>query len=68
MQTVRIFVILTAVLIVGAATVALAYGLVWTGAPMWQAVIGPMILVLILAFRWLEHRKVSAARRAADLD
>ena len=68
MQTLRFYVILSAVLIAAGATVALAYGLAWIGAPVWQAAIGPALLVLMLLVRWIEHRKVSTARKGADFD
>mgnify|MGYP003407059752 len=53
----RLIILIAFAVIGGAATIALAYGWALTGAPIWQAAIGPLLLVAILVFKWNEARK-----------
>lgn len=68
MQSVKMILIGVMVLVAGAATVALAYALSSIGAPAWQAGMGPLLLVAIVAYRWYESKAVAAAKDAARDD
>lgn len=68
MQNLRMIVIVAMVVVAAAATVALAFAMVSIGAPEWQAALGPILLVAIIAVRWFEARHVAAAKDAAKTD
>jgi hypothetical protein len=57
MQTVRYIVILTMVLIASAATLLMAQAWAGLGAPVWQALVGPLLLAAMIGMRWLSRTK-----------
>ncbi len=57
MQTAKYIVILVMVLIASAATILLAQAWAGIGAPIWQALIGPMLLAGLIGVRWLSRTK-----------
>lgn len=67
MLTMRLIVILAMVFIAAGATIALSIQLSKIGAPGWQVVMGPLLLVAIVVVRWYEAR-LARNRKAAEKD